>query len=70
MVEHSDGPASGGHLACPFCASYDVDRLFIATANLDCCECAACGARWDEERGTGEYRGRSKRSSVLAPRNQ
>ena len=56
------------HLTCPFCSSYDVDRLFLASLNLDSCECAACGARWDEERGSGEYRGRGQPASVLMPR--
>lgn len=58
----------GGHLACPFCMSYDVDRLFLASLNLDTCQCAACGARWDEERDSGEYRGRSQQCSVMMPR--
>jgi hypothetical protein len=56
------------HLACPFCASYEVARMFIASVNLDSCECSACGARWDEDRGSGEYRGRAARASVLLPR--
>jgi Zn ribbon nucleic-acid-binding protein len=60
---------AGGRLTCPFCNSYDVGRLFLASLNLDSCECVACGARWDEECGSGEYRGRSQRSSVLMPRN-
>lgn len=54
---------------CPYCGSYDIARLFIATVRLDSCECSACGARWDEEAGTGQYRGRSSRSSVLLPRD-
>jgi len=56
------------HLACPFCNSYDVSRLYIASIKVDSCECCSCGARWDEEAGSGRYRGRSGRSSVLAPR--
>lgn len=56
------------HLACPFCASYDVDRLFLASARIDCCECTSCGARWDENSTTGEYLGRTDRSSVLVRR--
>lgn len=56
------------HLACPFCSGYEIGRLYIASADIDSCECLACGARWDESRGSGEYLGRSARSSVLAPR--
>lgn len=58
----------GGHFQCPFCNSYDVDRLFLASLRLDSCECASCGARWDEEKGSGQYRGRANRASVLMPR--
>jgi len=61
--------ATAPHLACPFCGSYDVERLFVASARLDMCECRACSARWDEDSLTGEYRGRADRSSVLMPRN-
>jgi transcription elongation factor Elf1 len=57
------------HFACPFCNSYDVSRLYIASIDLDSCECLSCGARWDQEQSSGKYRGRSDRSSVLAPRN-
>lgn len=63
-TDHS-GPA---HLACPFCASYDVDRLFLASTRIDCCECTSCGARWDENSVTGEYLGRTGRASVLVRR--
>ena len=59
-----------GHLACPFCNSYDVTRLFIASLGMDSCECVTCGARWDEDANSGEYRGRANRSSVLLPRSQ
>lgn len=63
------GPRTSRHLTCPFCNSYDVGRLFLASLNLDSCECATCGARWDEERGSGEYRGRAQPSSVLMARH-
>lgn len=56
-----------GRFQCPFCRSYEVTRLFIAPLNLDSCECAACRARWEEETGGGEYRGRAERTSVLMP---
>jgi hypothetical protein len=39
--------------------------MFVASANLDSCECFSCGARWDEDRASGAYRGRSTRSSFL-----
>ena len=57
-----------GHLACPFCNSYDVSRLFVASLQMDSCECTTCGARWDEDAASGEYKGRANRSSVLLPR--
>jgi len=56
---------AGQHLTCPFCNSYDVARMFLASLKLDSCECASCGARWDEECGSGEYRGRAQQSSVV-----
>ena len=59
---------AGGHLQCPFCCSYDVTRLYVASLNMDACECLTCAARWDEERGSGQYRGRGHRGSVLMPR--
>ena len=62
------GKHDGGHLTCPFCNSYDVTRLFLASINCDSCECCSCGARWDEEKGSGAYRGRAERASVLLPR--
>jgi transcription elongation factor Elf1 len=56
------------HLACPFCNSYDVSRLFVASLQMDSCECESCGARWDEDAVSGEYKGRANRSSVIVPR--
>jgi len=71
LHEVPDGPEhGGGHLTCPFCNSYDVTRLFLATVNIDSCECASCQARWDEDLGSGEYRGLSNRESVLIPRSR
>lgn len=62
-----------GHLQCPFCETYAVDRLFLASARVDSCACATCGARWEEDPETGEYLGRADRNSVLTssyrPRN-
>lgn len=69
LVNEAAGSRAGGHLACPFCASYDVVRLFLASVRIDSCECLACSARWDEDSGSGEYKGRSNRSSVLLPRS-
>ena len=57
------------HLGCPFCASYDVDRLYLASVKLDSCECPACAARWDEEPETGEYKGRSCAASRWSRRD-
>lgn len=57
------------HLSCPYCSSYDVDRMFVASIRMDSCQCTACGARWDENPDTGEYHGRADRSSVLMPRD-
>lgn len=61
-------PENSGHMQCPFCHSYDVARMFVASINLDSCECATCSGRWDEECGSGVYRGRAHRQSVLMPR--
>lgn len=58
------------HLACPFCTGYDVERLFLASARVDSCECSACHSRWDEDAATGEYLGQSGRESVLLPRER
>ena len=58
------------HLQCPFCETYEVERLYLASLRVDSCACSSCGARWDEDPGTGEFRGRSARSSILAPRTQ
>ena len=41
----------------------------LASANVDSCRCRACGARWDEELGSGEFRGRSERQSAVLPRS-
>jgi transposase-like protein len=63
-------PETTGHLACPFCNSYDVSRMYLASAGLDSCECQACGARWDEDAKSGEYKGRGPRSSVVVKRDR
>jgi len=70
VLEGDDNAAGSPHLACPFCSGYETDRMYVASANLDSCECLGCGARWDEERGSGLYLGRATRSSVLAPRHE
>jgi transcription elongation factor Elf1 len=57
------------HFQCPFCNSFEVDRLYLASLRLDSCACLSCGARWDEDAASGEYKGRAIRSSVLAPRD-
>lgn len=58
----------GGHLQCPFCEAYEVDRLYLGSLHLDSCTCLSCGARWDEEIETGRYRGRGDPDSVISPR--
>lgn len=42
--------AARAHLCCPFCAAYEVDRLFLGTLRVDSCRCRACGAGWEDER--------------------
>ncbi|MBA2283154.1 MAG: hypothetical protein H0W25_18245 [Acidimicrobiia bacterium] len=61
--------ADGSHFTCPFCNSHEVDRLFLASLRIDSCACLSCGARWDEDCESGEFRGRATRSSILAPRD-
>ena len=58
-----------GHFQCPYCEAFEVDRLFLATLKLDSCVCLTCGARWDEDATSGEFRGRASRFSVVAPRD-
>lgn len=58
-------PERAGHLGCPYCCSYEVDRLFVATVHIDTCRCRACGAQWDEDVESGEFRGRSHEQSAL-----
>jgi hypothetical protein len=60
--------ADPGHLACPFCSAYEVERLYLASLALDSCVCTICGARWDEDATSGEFRGRASSSSVMTPR--
>ena len=55
-------------LQCPFCAGYDVDRLYLAGLDLDACACTSCGARWDEKVETGEFVGRGSKATVVSPR--
>lgn len=65
-VASSDGSnRQAHHLGCPYCVSYEVDRLYVASAAVDACSCRACGAEWDEVLGSGEIKGRSQRHSVL-----
>jgi hypothetical protein len=59
-----------GHLQCPFCGAYEVDRLYVGSLNIDACTCDGCGARWDEDAETGRYRGRGDVDSVIAPRGR
>lgn len=65
---HRGHDGGSGRLQCPFCLSYDVARLFVASLGIDSCECASCRGRWDEERDSGRYRGQSDLSSILVHR--
>ena len=47
----------------------DVALGNLASVGLDSCVCTACSARWDEDAASGEFRGRDRSSSVLAPRD-
>jgi hypothetical protein len=47
----------GGHLRCPYCEAYGVDRLYLGSLRADLCACASCGAHWDEDPLTGEVLG-------------
>ena len=51
-----------GRLQCPYCDSYEVDRLYLASLRIDSCVCTSCGARWDEDTTTGEFRGRQSQA--------
>ena len=55
------------HMTCPFCGSYDVERLYVGSRAVDCCACVACGAEWEESAVTGAYRGRVSSASVAIP---
>lgn len=58
------------HLRCPFCEAYEVERLFLASVRLDSCACNSCGARWDEDRASGDFVGRAAKESVVRPRKR
>lgn len=58
-----------GHLRCPYCGAYGVERMFLVPAKVDSCECTTCRARWDEDPITGEFKGRAGRQSVLDRRS-
>lgn len=64
------GSDHAGHFSCPFCNSHEVDRLYLASLRIDSCACLSCGARWDEDADSGQFRGRASRSSILAPRDR
>jgi len=57
-----------GHLQCPFCSGYDVDRLYLASLDVDSCVCTTCGARWDEKHDTGDFVGRGTKASIIQRR--
>lgn len=66
-MHETGGSRERGHLACPFCNSYDVTRLFVASVRRDSCECASCAASWEEDAGSGTHKGRSTGTSVFMP---
>jgi len=45
-----------------------VVRLHVVPLDMDTCDCRGCDARWDENRGSGVYRGQGRPSSVIAQR--
>jgi hypothetical protein len=61
-MRHTSHASDEGHLCCPFCAAYEVQRLYLGSLHLDSCECGSCGARWDQDPRSGAYRGRMSRS--------
>jgi len=61
----SESVTTEGHLACPFCESYEVDRLYLASLDVDSCVCGSCGARWDEKHDTGDFVGRGVKDTIL-----
>ncbi|MCU1346735.1 MAG: hypothetical protein JWL70_3001, partial [Acidimicrobiia bacterium] len=50
------GVLGEGHLRCPYCAAYEVDRMFLAATRLDSCACRLCGALLDEDSLSGVFR--------------
>lgn len=62
MTGEGDEVDADGRLCCPYCDSYEVDRLYLASLRVDSCVCASCGARWDEDTATGAFRGRQSQA--------
>jgi hypothetical protein len=55
-------------MQCPFCGGYDVERLYLASLQVDACACLSCSARWDERVSSGEFIGRGSKATILSPR--
>jgi transposase-like protein len=55
-----------GHLRCPYCGAYEVERLYLASSRVDSCTCRSCGERWDQEEATGERVESASPSPMLA----
>src|SRR3546814_12984492 len=53
-----------GHLRCPFCEAYEVERLYLATLRLDSCPTHSYWARWAEDPARATSRGRPSRSAT------
>jgi hypothetical protein len=49
LTPSGEGNMAPAHLQCPFCSSYAVDRLFVASLRLDSCRCVCCRAQWEED---------------------
>lgn len=48
---------AGRRPRCPACRALDVARLYLATEQLDSCECRSCGALWEEDPTSGSFYG-------------
>jgi transposase-like protein len=54
-----------GHLRCPYCNAYEVERLYLASNRVDSCTCRSCGERWDQEQATGALLDAAPRSPMM-----
>src|SRR3546814_13887456 len=47
-----------GHLRCPFCEAYEVERPYLATLRPNSFSSSSFGAPWDRDQPRDTYRGR------------